>query len=154
LSALHYNLVRQCVPTSVPQAIFKDSARNGERKKEKFKYNEISREFLSGKWQYWSKLRALPNVFVSVFQSVFRIIFGVTLSVLVSYCNRADSAVATEKKLSTNIILRLVNFSYMGIRRDIKNYFLSSSKEESLDKLLFYGTDKFILAFSIPFQYT
>ena len=97
LSALHYNLVRQCVPTSVPQAIFKDSARNGERKKEKFKYNEISREFLSGKWQYWSKLRVLPNVFVSVFQSVFRIIFGVTLSVLVSYCNRADSAVATEK---------------------------------------------------------
>jgi hypothetical protein len=51
--------------------------------REKFQISlEISREFLSGSWQYWSILRALPTASLFCFvQFVFKVIFSCIVSV-------------------------------------------------------------------------
>jgi hypothetical protein len=68
--------------------------------REKFQISlEISREFLSGNWQYWSNLRALPIASLFCFgQFVFKVIFSCIVSVFVSYCYSAASPVATERQ--------------------------------------------------------
>jgi hypothetical protein len=75
--------------------------------REKFQISlEISREFLSGNWQYWSNLRAVPTASLFCFgRFVFKVIFSCIVSVFVSYCYSAASPVATERRA-----LRQINF--------------------------------------------
>jgi hypothetical protein len=64
--------LRQCFQGSIPQNVVGGSARNrGINIKNVFEYCEkfqicleISREFLSANWQYWSNLHVLPTEFL------------------------------------------------------------------------------------------
>jgi hypothetical protein len=67
---------------------------------------KISAEFLSGIWQCWSNLRALPAASLFCFgQFVFDVMFSCIVSACVPYCYRAASPMATERIRTVSVFI-------------------------------------------------
>jgi hypothetical protein len=84
---------------------------------------EISREFLSGSWQYWSNLRALPTASFFCFgQFVFKVILSFIVSVLISYCYSAASLAATERRTLCQINFLDNNLAVIELRSPLSTF--------------------------------
>jgi hypothetical protein len=92
--------------------------------REKFQISlEISREVLSGNWQYWSNFRALPTASLFCFgQFVFEVIFSCIGSVFVSYCYSAASPVATERRALCQINFLHNNLAVIELRSPLSTF--------------------------------